>query len=175
MNKQEISDALVVKHAAFTNYISELPADEYFFSNNGKWTAGQQLEHIVLCVDPILRVFSMEKPAIAQTFGRAERPGRTVEYLFLDYKEKLSQGGKAPTRFVPQTNSSPERITLSEKLSKLIIQLCSKIESFTDEELDSLLIPHPLLGNLTLREMLYNVNHHVDHHYEMTRQNLQNK
>ncbi len=175
MNKQQIADQLVEKHAAFTNYISELPAADYSFSYNEKWTAGQQLEHIVLCVKPLVQVFSMEKSAIAQTFGREERPGRSQEQMFNAYKEKLSEGGKAPARFVPDVNATPQRNELSEKLAKLISELCSKLESFTDEELDSLLIPHPLLGNLTLREMLFNAIHHVDHHYEMTKQNLKNK
>ncbi len=112
---------------------------------------------------------------ISQTFGRADKPGRAYDNLVDEYKLKLSQGGKAPARFVPENNAIPERDVLSEKLAKLITALCVQIETFTEEELDGLLIPHPLLGNLTLREMLFNAIYHLEHHHEIAKENLKNK
>ena len=172
MNKQTIIDALTVNYHSFIDYINGLTVEECSFNYQGKWTAGQQLNHIVLCIKPLVQVFSMDKPAIAQTFGVADRPGITYDALLTNYKEKIKEGGKAPERFVPATVSPNQRELLSETLKKLTIELCSKIDSFTEQELDSLCIPHPLLGKLTLREMLYNAIYHVEHHQEQAKRNL---
>jgi hypothetical protein len=172
MNKQAIIDLLHKNYSSFITYIHDLSPGEYSFHNEEKWTAGQQLEHIVLCVKPLVQVFSMDKLTIEQNFGRSGKPGRTYEVLLENYLEKLKEGGKAPVRYVPEAITPNQRALLSETLTKLIQDLSSKIETFTEEELDSLLIPHPLLGNLTLREMLYNAAYHVQHHHEQAIHNL---
>jgi hypothetical protein len=172
MNKQAITDALTANHQVFIHYLDGLSAEEYLFSNEQKWTAGQQQAHIVLCVKPLVQVFSMDKPVIAQTFGSTDRASRTYGVLLADYLQKLNEGGKAPGRFVPEPVAADQQKVLNEKLEKLVKELCAKIETFTEEELDSLLIPHPLLGNLTLREMLYNAVCHVEYHLDATKNNL---
>ena len=172
MDKRAIIDLLHKNYSSFITYINDLSPEEYSFRYEEKWTAGQQLEHIVLCVKPLVQVFSMDKSAIEQNFGRSGKPGRTYEALSENYMEKLKEGGKAPVRYVPEAMSPNQKAMLNETLTKMIQNLCSKIETFTEEELDTLLIPHPLLGNLTLREMLYNAIYHVQHHYEQAIHNL---
>jgi hypothetical protein len=175
MNKQDIIEALTKNHTSFIHYINGLPEEDYAFSRNQKWTAGQQLAHIVLCVKPLVQVYSMDKAMIGQTFGKADRPSRTYEVLLANYLQKLNEGGKAPTRFVPEPALPEQKEALAGKLAKMTTELCHQIETFSEEELDGLFIPHPLLGNLTLREMLYNAICHVEHHHEAAKTNLANK
>lgn len=171
MNKAAIIHLLTENYSSFINTINGLTEEEYLFSDDDKWTAGQQLQHLVLCVKPLVQVFSMDASAIAQNFGVSDRPGLTYEALLISYLEKLSGGGKAPDRYVPSV-TLPGRAILTEALSAMIRSLCMKIEIFSEEELDSLCIPHPLLGKLTLREMLYNAIYHAEHHEKQVRQNL---
>jgi hypothetical protein len=165
MNKQEISSLLSTTYTSFVNYIGSLTEEEYLYHHKEKWSAGQQLAHIVLCVKPIVMVFSMDKTAIEQRFGKTERTN--IEYNALEeiYLQKLKEGGKAPERFLPETISFEQKKTLSQELIEMINELNTKINSFGDAELDTLLIPHPLLGSLTLREMLYSAIYHVKHHH----------
>ena len=37
-------------------------------------------------------------------------------------------------------------------------------ENTTEEELDTYLIPHPLIGKMTLRELLFFTVYHIGHH-----------
>ena len=60
-------------------------------------------------------------------------------------------------------------------MSILIDKLISEIDVFTENELDTLSIPHPLLGSISLREMLYNAIYHVEHHQKIIKTNLQNE
>jgi hypothetical protein len=174
MDKQTIIDLLNKNYSSFIDYINNLSVEEFVFACQQKWSAGQQLEHIVLCVKPLVQVLSMDKLSIKQNFGLPNGPGRTYEMLLKDYKVKLKEGGKAPDRYVPGTILLDQREILSKALTKMIKDLCSKMENFTEQDLDTLSIPHPLLGNLAMREMLYNAIYHVEHHHQLTRQNLAN-
>jgi hypothetical protein len=172
MKKQEIIDLLTKNHASFVAYMNELKREEFEFAHQEKWSAGQQLAHIVLCVKPLVKVFGMDKEVIAQNFGLSNRESASEKVLFDSYKEKLSGTYKTADRYLPEVVLLNQRQDLTENLTKLIQSLCVNIASFTETELDSLFIPHPLLGNLTLREMLYNAIHHVEHHQEATKNNL---
>jgi hypothetical protein len=39
------------------------------------------------------------------------------------------------------------------------------LKKFSEDDLDSIRLPHPLLGKLTVREMLYFAVYHVGHHH----------
>lgn len=172
MNKSEIEDSLEKRYLSFANYINRLNKDEFTFADEATWTAGQQLKHIVLCVNPLVQVFGMPNTIIERNFGTKEAQSRTYDKLLEDYLEKLNQGGKAPNQFIPEIVSENEKSELLNTLPKLIAKLNTEIEVFTEKELDTLCIPHPLLGNISLREMLYNAIYHVEHHQKQTENNL---
>ncbi len=174
MNKQEIAERLTNNYSGFTNYMNGLSDSDFHYANGRSWSAEQQLAHIALCVAPLVHVFGMEKIAITQAFGTTERGSRTYEQLLTDYLAKLQAGGKAPDRFVPNNNPQ-DRTVLCEELNKLINTLTTRVNTFTEPELDTLCIPHPLLGCLTLREMLYNAIYHVTHHWQIAVSNLKNR
>ncbi|MFY9309171.1 MAG: DinB family protein [Bacteroidia bacterium] len=174
MTKSEITELLNENYNSFIYYLNGLTIEDYSFSHEYKWSAGQQLAHIVLCVKPIVQVFGMDTQTIKQNFGLSNGISRSYETLLDEYLKKLKEGGKAPERYVPEPLIDSKGI-LIEALTDMLKSLCLKINSFTEEELDILSIPHPLLGKLTLREMLYNVIYHVEHHHQLTEQNIQRK
>ena len=88
------------------------------------------------------------------------------------YKAKLAAGGKASARFLPKAIAFQNREAAMNKISKLIQKLNSKTEMKSEQELDITLLPHPLLGKLTFREMLYFTAYHAEHHEKATRKNL---
>lgn len=45
-------------------------------------------------------------------------------------------------------------------------------QSKTCDELDKYILPHPLLGKLTIREMMYFTIYHVEHHKKLTERGL---
>lgn len=175
MNKTEIKNSLEKRYSTFADYINGLSNDEFLFAYQSKWTAGQQLKHIVLCVNPLVKVFGMPNTMIEQNFGTTDARGRTYDELLADYLEKLHHGGKAPNPFMPEIVSENEKSELLKTLSTLIETLNTEIDIFTEKELDTLRIPHPLLGNISLREMLYNAIYHVEYHQKLTENNLEKR
>src|SRR5688572_12748414 len=109
LQRNELAAQLQQNHDAFTSYINSLAEPEFVQAANGKWTAGQQLQHILLAVQPLNQVLRLPKLVIRMLFGTANRPGKTYEGLVEKYKSKLQQGGRAAGRFVPKEVSFSDR------------------------------------------------------------------
>jgi len=163
MKKEEIKDQLVNHHNKFTELIGGLSD---ILANNampGKWTPLQQLSHIEKSVAPVKLAFALPKFMLSLMFGKVRRPSVSYEELKANYKSKLDAGGKSTTRFLPDTTC--DRHKLLDVLNKHVGVLCQRMERFSESELDTFTLPHPLLGKITLREMLYFTIHHVQHHH----------
>lgn len=172
MERQEIITLLKENHSSFIDYINGLTSEAFLFSTQQKWTAGQQLAHIYLSIKPVTLILSFPTLFIRLVFGKANRPTRSYEDLVKRYLSKLENGGRATSRFVPKMIAFNQKEKCCRALTKNTKVLCSKIEQFTEKDLDTLILPHPLLGKLTIREMLYFTVYHVSHHHEITKRNL---
>ncbi len=174
MNKVEIQQRLRESHEQFIAVLLQLTEQEFLYTSS-KWTAGQQLEHIIKSVSPVNLAFSLPLFALKLSFGKANRSSRTYEALVERYQLKLAQGGKSTAQFLPKTVLFSDRSKLADKLKKLVASLIRKVDSFSEEQLDFYILPHPLLGKLTLREMLCFTIYHVGHHQKQVAQNLTTK
>ncbi len=163
MKKSEIQARLISNHAAFANFIRGLSDVLVNHSMPGKWTPLQQLSHIEKSVAPVKIAFVVPKFFLRIVFGKANRPSRSYDELVAKYKSKLEAGGKSTTRFLP--DSTCDRIMLQNVIERHVKVLIERIDRFSEHELDQFILPHPLLGKLTLREMLYFTIHHVEHHH----------
>lgn len=163
MKKSEIQARLISNHAAFANFIRGLSDVLVNHSMPGKWTPLQQLSHIEKSVAPVKIAFVVPKFFLRIVFGKANRPSRSYDELVAKYKSKLEAGGKSTTRFLP--DSTCDRIMLQDVIERHVKVLSERIDRFSEHELDQFILPHPLLGKLTLREMLYFTIHHVEHHH----------
>ena len=164
MTKTEIFNQLDTHYQFFNDYLAGLTTSQYVFSYQGKWDASQQLQHIIQSVKPLVKVFGMPPTMVLQAFGKSERDNWSYEVLKAEYLEKLKAGGKAPSQFLPAASSTDQRTEKLATLASLVNALKTRIANFEEADLESLHIPHPLLGNLTMKEMLYNCIYHVQHH-----------
>jgi DinB superfamily len=164
MSKEEIIAKLEENHNAFIDYIHSLKEEDFNFSRDDKWTAGQQLEHINRAVRPLTQGFILPKFFFSLIFGKSSRPSRSYDQLVDRYHQKLESGGRASGRFIPPPVTFAQRDALTATLRKLINILCKQVNRFSENDLDTYILPHPLLGKLTIREMMYFTIYHVQHH-----------
>ena len=173
MDKQEIIRQLQQRHLAFTTYVCSLNENDFMFSlNNEKWAAGQQLEHIYLAVKPLSDGILLPKFVLGLVFGKSNRPSNSYDGIVEKYQAVLANGGKAGKSFIPKSVAFAEKENIKSKLQKKLDRLCAYLNKYTEEELDHQVIPHPLLGKLTMREMMYFTIYHVQHHHKITQANL---
>jgi hypothetical protein len=166
-DKQQIVAALNEKIDAFNKYISQLNKEQFEISANGKWSAGQNLDHLIRAIKPLQVAYSLPKFALVVLFGKANRPPRTYDELVIKYKAKLNAGGKASGPFIPPAVDFEKKDRLLKKYATQKQKLIKKIEKQSETDLDKYILPHPLLGKLTLREMLYFTIHHNEHHLDL--------
>jgi len=103
------------------------------------------------------------------TFGKATQPSRSYDEICALYIAKLTAGGQASGRYLPEQDASSE--SAKERKKDLLTvwareseELVSTVQNWSDEDLDAYQLPHPLLGNLTVREMLYfTIYHNLRH------------
>lgn len=172
MNQQELCESLSIKHKNFIEYQLSLSSQEFIASKNEKWTAGQQLEHIVISVSAVNQALLLPNFLLKLIFGKANRKSRTYDELVQKYLSKLQAGGRASGRFVPKSVTLDKKDKLTKKLMSEVEKMNRKISKLSENELETLIMPHPLLGKLTLREMFYFTIYHVQHHHEITIRNL---
>lgn len=164
MDRATISAALQTNHVAFIACIHKLPAGQWNASHNGKWSPAQQLDHILRSVGPVHMAMGLPKWFLRLAFGKPNRAARSYDALVQRYQEKLATGGRAPKGFVPPAIPKRSVQEMSADLQKLIGSLERRVHSWSDKDLDTVLLPHPLLGKLTIREMLLFTIYHVQHH-----------
>jgi hypothetical protein len=172
MNIQTIQLKLSEQHDAFVTYMRDLSDEAFIHSANNKWTPGQQLEHILLAVKPVRLACSLPKFLLSIVWGKANRPSKSYDELVKKYQQKLADGGRASGRFVPKKVPLENKNALIENLQHEVGRLQQKLNRFSEAELDLYILPHPLLGKLTLREMLYFTIYHVAHHQQLTERDL---
>ena len=172
MTSPEITTSLRKNHASFVHLIGQLNAEQLKRSQLHQWNPSQQLEHIYLSVRPVLLAFQLPLFIPRLLFGTAKQKSRDYDTLVRDYQAKLHQGGKSPSAYVPTKAANTIKRLL--ELEKTVDRLCHIIDGLTEEELDRYLLPHPLLGKLTMREMLYFTIYHVTHHHRQVEKSLSN-
>lgn len=171
-DKPQIISALNEKVDEFNNYIVSLSKEKFESSPNNKWSAGQNLDHLIRAIKPLQLAYSLPKFALNILFGKTNRPSRTYNELVAKYKTKLAGGGKASKPFVPPAIKFEKKDELIKKYNEHKQKLISKIEKQSEADLDKFILPHPLLGKVTLREMLYFTIHHNEHHFELLKNML---
>jgi len=165
MKRQELIEQLQNNHQAFIEYINSLTDEEFLVSHHAKWTAGQQLQHICLSVRPVNLALLLPTFILRLLFGKPKEK-RTYEELVKAYQNVLQKGGKAGSPYIPKSVGINQKQKLSKDLAKLIASLTEKIAKLSEDDLDNHILPHPLIGKTSIREMLYFTVYHVKHHHE---------
>lgn len=172
MTKEAIIDSIEHAYQNLINCLEGLDEHAFLLAAEGKWSAGKQLDHLIKSVAPVNMAMGLPNFIPALLFGKANRPSKSYEDLVAKYQSKLSAGGKAPAKFEPPFIPFEAKTKLIDRLKNLVKALCKKINRCSEEGLDKNILPHPLLGKLTLREMLYFTGYHATHHQASIEQAL---
>lgn len=171
MNKSEIILNLKKNYSNFINYINSLDEEKYEYSDNTKWNAGQEIDHISKSTKPIANIL-LNKNFIINKFGQHDQNSYSYDEIVSKYQDKLKEGGKATGNFSPELVPFSKKVFALEELEFDINEISLTLNNYNEIELDNLQLPHPLLGLLSIREMLYFTIYHVLHHIENSKKNL---
>ena len=164
--KEEIIASLQEKSVSLIKWVSEQEDDKLGISIDDKWSTGQQLSHLTKSIKPLVMIMSKPKFVMKLVFGTSNRDTRNYMAVVEKYNTKLAKGGVSTSQFSPKPVFPADKkrllsdyTTYSEKLERLV-------NRYSENELDKYILPHPLLGKLTLREMMFFTIYHTQHHTE---------
>ena len=164
----EIARELRALQARSRDFWSSFSTAEFFHPLGDTWSPADNVRHLLKSNRPVLRAMSLPKLLLAIRFGGGLRPSRTYAEVRERYFARLSEGVTAG-RFTPRPLADTERTeeqrrSLLADMDQVSEHLTKAISGWREWQLDRLVLPHPALGRLTVREVLFFTLYHNLHH-----------
>ena len=174
--RDEICDAIAHLHDESEKYWASFETPVFFAKIGDAWSPSENVRHLTKSIRAVTRGLRLPRLFIRIAFRTADRPSRSYEEMRAVYRAALSRGGKAgkyaPAQQALSQDLSTERARIMAYHSTAVSELCSAASEWTERDLDRLQMPHPLMGPLTVREMLLFTLYHNSHHVEGVRARL---
>ncbi len=170
-NKQDLIKALGQTHQEVRSTIGSLPLDDLYDRSKDNWSPSDTLRHLVKCVKPITLALRLPRTVIGFKWGKSDRPSRQYHEMRKFYQGALARGAQAGS-FAPEFMEIPAaqddaesiRTKVFQNWDKAILSLTSVLESWPEMYFDKYFLPHPILGKITVREMIMFTIYHNVHH-----------
>jgi len=156
-------------HRQITASIDELSTEEFLASQGEYWSPAEHIRHLVTAVKAVARGMAMPRLVLALRFGVALGGSRTFEQVRAQYQAALATGPKVSGAYDPASRKidmKPEdlRQFVMQRWTRAGDELDTAIGSWRERALDRYRAKHPLLGMMTVRELLYFTLYHNAHH-----------
>ena len=151
-----------------TAFFQAIDAETFLTAQGEKWSPADHLRHLTKSIRPLAKGLGLPGPIIGLRFGWPRRASRTFDELYEAYTTRLAQGVSAG-RFAPSSPSTPGegdagKTRILESWQGAQRAMRAVIPRWSERKLDRYQVPHPALGKLTMREMLYFTIFHNAHH-----------
>lgn len=167
-SKMGIISALKDSEQRARNWFADIPDHEFFTRQAEVWSSSDNVDHMIRAIKPIIKALKLPKVALQTMFGRPSNISRTYDEICTIYRGEIANGAKASGTFLPKQNTpqnpEEEKAELLNELSTVIEKLISVLERWSESDLDEVQLPHPIIGKLTVREMLFfTIYHNLRH------------
>jgi uncharacterized damage-inducible protein DinB len=169
ITKTELINTLKESNQRVTTWFTEIPATDFFTRYGEVWSASDNVDHLIKAHKPVAKALKLPKITLRAMFGKPDKASMTYEELCQIYRDEIARGAQAAGRYLPNqekpdSNAETKKRELLEHFSKASTELVSAVEKWDEKELDDYLLPHPILGKLTIREMLFfTIYHNLRH------------
>jgi hypothetical protein len=159
-----------VRNEAASIY-SDMALDIFFTGSVNAWSPAQNLEHLIKSVKPVALAMRLPKRILQLLFGTAPASSRSFHEIIEEYLSQLANGAQAtgcylPTQASPTSDQETVKAKLLSRWTRIEQELLDAIKTWHESELDRYVLPHPILGKLTVREMLFFTLYHARRHLQ---------
>jgi hypothetical protein len=167
----DILGALRQLHSEADAYLRTLPASKFVEPQGEKWSPADHVRHLRKSISPLVPALAMPRFVILGMFGWSRRGSHSYRALREIYLRALDDGGQAG-RFAPSPRPLPAdaehyRDEVLAEWQRTSDELLVEIARWPEASLDRCRLPHPLLGKLSVREMLFFTLYHNSHHLNL--------
>jgi len=173
MKKAEIVNVLTQKYQALYNWLETHPDERWLEGPQGKWSTGEHVVHLLQSEKALNKALLLPKFYLKYKFGTNNRENRTYDQVVEKYKAKLlaNPGAVASiSKVMPKLTIADKKNYIS-KLEKEQMKLIKKLQKWASNDLDTFLLPHPLMGRMTIREITMWTAYHTEHHHTILKNN----
>lgn len=162
----ELVQALTDSFAAIEAVITRVDEATFQSRPHGKWSIGENVEHLVLSSMGIASLLGRDKEALVAFRTHEPRPSRAYPEMAATYFVRVA-GRTAPQQLSPNAQAPKSREELLRSWRMIGSKFAERLPAhWTVEQLDEYQLPHPAFGKLSLREMLYFTIFHNYHHLQ---------
>jgi DinB superfamily len=170
MTRTELIQALEARQNELNTFFSSIHEHEFLADKSPKWNPAQHLIHLTKSGSRIAQGLQAR-----DQLPNHETPSRAYEVIRDTYLATLKQApadllAKVGASVQVETGSSQAQIT--QAYLQAGKQLREAAQSWSETDLDAKAMPHPVLGNVSIREMLEFVVYHDLHHLEGVRNSV---
>ncbi|SFD93296.1 DinB family protein [Spirosoma endophyticum] len=152
---------------AFVDVVHSYTDEAFTYHPDGKWSVGDVVQHLYLSARPVARLMAGPREVFDQ-WGKPTGSSSTYDELASAYKQILTTGVKASAAMSPQIEDMQEgRSIVMARFAAVYEALLDVLSHWSEQELDNCCMPHPALGKLTVREMIYFTSIHTQHHLRL--------
>lgn len=165
MNQSELLKKLKSEFSDMENLANTFEEEAFFKQPHAeKWSAAQNIVHLNFVAKSIIG--ALKDPSVLAANGKADRASRDFDTVRDTYLSGLAvwQAKGMPYRHL---NTEGVKSNLLLDFKTLHQGLMSQAALLSEEDWDTLQLPHPVLGLMTLREMLYFATYHIRHHFNI--------
>ena len=172
MTKKDIAQLNIEKHQTLTNWLQNHADEKWVEGPDGKWNTGEHIVHLIQSESALNKALRLPKWYLKYKFKTNNRENRTYQQVVEKYQTKLAANPRvvAPISLNMPKMTPADKGTYISKLEKQKTKLLTKLDKWSDKDLDTYLLPHPLLGRMTIREILMWNAYHTEHHYEILKE-----
>ena len=168
MTREELLELLDRIQSEAAAYWSEFGDEEFFARIGPAWSPAENVRHLSKSIRPVTKAMRMPRFVMRLMFGAARRPSLAYDALVERYRGALAAGGEAG-RFAPSESATRDRATIMRHYTEANADLREQIARWPERAFDRFQLPHPLMGKLTVREMLYFTLYHQRHHMDVVK------
>lgn len=172
--RDDILEAFRRQEAA-NAYWSAFDTASFFRPIGRSWSPSDTVRHLSKSTRPVVKALTTPRLVLRILFGKPRHASMKFDELVAHYQGALAEGGKAG-KFGPSPHTEVDfdawRANILRSYASVNAALLNAIARWPDAKLDSLQLPHPLLGKLTVREILFFTLYHQRHHIAVVQRNL---
>lgn len=176
-SQTEIVAALGQTRQEVGAYFAGLSPEQFTHGNAETWSPAHHLHHLIVSNQPVASALALPRDRLPAR--NATQPSRIYSDIRALYRETLATGVKASGRFLPDPQGT--RAELLAEYGQTLDALQTRLQGWNDADLDASTLAHPVLGPLSVREMLLFTLYHNAHHRagvqaraDITKTNMEN-
>lgn len=173
---EEIAARIGEVRAELAAWFGGAPLNPLFRRAPGQWAPIDDLRHLVRVNAALAKGLGYPLVVLRVRFGRPQRRAWSYERLAVLYDALLTTGVKSPPPYEPGSGVVADREAYRERVlgrwHSVNEELLGRVARLTERGADRGGLPHPGLGVLSIREMLFFTIHHDLHHLAVAKRRL---